>query len=190
LIKKRVLHLVLVSIIFFSCQTDPTSVLVSSYENSRDFVEEKNDDINKWNKLDSIFNSELYDFKYNQKNYESHYKTKVDAVVSDYGELTKKFYKNYFLSKIEKLKSLVGSIDLSNDINLEKFSNILSDTANQFYKLNEKITPEDREEISKSLGVIYAKTLETTTKAFNEDLKSNLKDFGNQFKSTLENLFN
>ena len=105
-------------------------------------------------------------------------------------KLSQEFYKNYFLNQLEDLKSLVSSIDFNNKVSSENLNKFFSKTIDEFYNLNQKMSPETRAEISKDLGKLYAEVIEHSSEVFNNELMSNIKDFSNQFKSTIENLFN
>lgn len=182
--------LVLTTISFImSCSPDPTNEVSDNYDISKSFISSKNYDLNKWLELDSIFDSSVYDFNLNQSKSKPEYIKKVDSLNLSYDELSQEFYKNYFLNQLEDLKSLVGSIDFNNKVSTENFNNFFSKTMEEFYKLNQKMTPDDRAEISKDLGKLYADLIEYSSEVFNNELMSNIEDFANQFKSTLENLF-
>ena len=182
--------LVITTISFImSCSPDPTNEVSNNYDISKNFISSKNYDLNKWLELDSIFDSSVYDFKLNQSKFKTEYIKKVDSLNLSYDELSQEFYKNYFLNQLEDLKSLVSSIDFNNKVSTENFNNFFSKTMEEFYKLNQKMTPDDRAEISKDLGKLYADLIEYSSEVFNNELMSNIEDFANQFKSTLENLF-
>lgn len=183
--------LVITTISFImSCSPDPTNEVSNNYDISKSFISSKNYDLNKWLVLDSIFDSSVYDFKLNQSKSKPEYIKKVDSLNLSHDELSQEFYKNYFLNQLEDLKSLVSSIDFNNKVSTENFNNFFSKTMEEFYKLNQKMTPDDRAEISKDLGKLYADVIEYSSEVFNNELMSNIEDFANQFKSTLENLFN
>lgn len=173
-----------------SCSPDPTNEVSNNYDISKSFISSKNYDLNKWLVLDSIFDSSVYDFKLNQSKFKAEYIKKVDSLNLSHDELSQEFYKDYFLNQLEDLKSLVSSIDFNNKVSTENFNNFFSKTMEEFYKLNQKMTPDDRAEISKDLGKLYADVIEYSSEVFNNELMSNIEDFANQFKSTLENLFN
>ena len=182
--------LVLTTISFImSCSSDPTTEVSNSYDISKSFISSKNYDLNKWLELDSIFDSSVYNFKLNQSKSNPEHIKKVDSLNLSHDELSQEFYKNYFLNQLEDLKSLVSSIDFNNKVSTENFNNFFSKTMEEFYKLNQKMTPDDRAEISKDLGKLYADLIEYSSEVFNNELMSNIEDFANQFKSTLENLF-
>ena len=172
-----------------SCSSDPTDEVSHSYDISKSFISSKNYDINKWLELDSIFDSSIYNFKLNQSNSTTEQIKKVDSLNLSHDELSQEFYKNYFLNQLEDLKSLVSSVDFNNKVSTENLNNFFSKTMEEFYKLNQKMTPDDRAEISKDLGKLYAKVIENSSEVFNNELMSNIEDLANQFKSTLENLF-
>ena len=173
-----------------SCSPDSTDEVSHSYEISKSFMSSKNYDMNKWLELDSIFNSSVYNFRLNQSNSTTEQIKKVDSLNLSHDKLSQEFYKNYFLHQLEDLKSLVSSIDFNNKVSSENFNKFFSKTIDEFYKLNQKMTPDDRAEISKDLGKLYADVIEYSSEVFNNELMSNIEDFASQFKSTLENLFN
>ena len=177
-------------ITFLSCDSDPTLKVEYNYEISKDFLSSKNYDLIKWNELDSIFKSSVYDFNSIRADLNQDDIDKVDIIQNNYRNLSNEFYKNYFFSQLEKLKLLLSSIDINDEVNLEKFKEALKDTSENFYNLNRKLSPELREEITQKLGSLYAESIEASTNYFNEELKINIEDFSNQFKSTLEEIFN
>ena len=172
-----------------SCSSDPTDEVSHRYDISKSFISSKNYDLDKWLELDSIFDSSVYNFKLNQPKSKPEYIKKVDSLNLSHDELSQEFYKNYFLNQLEELKSLVSSIDFNNKVSTENLNNFFSKTMEEFYKLNQKMTPAARAEISKDLGKLYADLIEYSSEVFNNELMSNIEDFANQFKSTLENLF-
>lgn len=181
-------NLAIISLIL-SCSYDPTSEVEYNHDVSKNFIASEKYDLNKWLELDSLFDSSVYNFKSNQPNLKSEDIDKVDSLILSYDELSKQFYKNYFLSQLEELKSIVGSINFDNKLSLEKLNNFLSNTVEEFYNYNQKLSPETRKNVSENLGVLYAEIIQNSAEVFNEDLMSNIEDFSNQFKSTLQNLF-
>jgi len=176
-------------ILAVSCSQDPTLEVEFNFDESKSFVTSKNYDLEKWFELDSIFNSSVYQFSALNSQSSSQYISKVDSLKLIYNELTKEFYKNYFLKQIDKLKYLVGAIDFDNKLSYENFNDFFSKTTREFYDLNEKITPETRKEISEKIGSLYAKVIENKAEIFNENFKADFEDFKNQTKTTLQNLF-
>lgn len=172
-----------------SCSPDSTDEVSHSYEISKSFISSKNYDMNKWLQLDSIFNSSVYNFRLNQSNSTTDQIKKVDSLYLSHDKLSQEFYKNYFLNQLEDLKSLESSIDFNNKVSTENLNKFFSKTIDEFYNLNQKMTPDDRAEISKDLGKLYAEVIEHSSEVFKNELMSNIEDFSNQFKSTLENLF-
>lgn len=172
-----------------SCSSDPTDEVSHNHDISKNFVTSKNYDLDKWLELDSIFDSSVYNFKLNQPKSKPEYIKKVDSLNLSHDELSQEFYKNYFLNQLEDLKSLVSSVDFNNKVSTENLNNFFSKTMEEFYKLNQKMTPDDRAEISKDLGKLYADVIEYSSEVFSNELMSNIEDLANQFKSTLENLF-
>jgi len=172
-----------------SCMKDPTLDLEYNFNESKNFVKSNNYDLEKWFELDSTFKASIYQF--NDENYEknSEYVNKYDSLKIKYNDLTKEFYKNYFLNQVDKLKSLVSSIDFDDKLSYENFNDFFSKTTQEFYDLNEKITPETRKEISKKIGSVYAEVIENKAEIFNKNFKADFEDFKNQTKTTLENLF-
>jgi hypothetical protein len=161
----------------------------SNYEVTKSYVSSKVYDLDEWFELDSIFNSSVYKFKLNESQIKPEYIIKVDSISTNYNDLTKEFYKNYLLYQVDKLKSLVSSIDFDDKSSYENFNNFFSKTTQEFYDLNEKITPETRKEISEKIGSVYAEVIKNEAEIFNENFKADLEDFKNQMKTTLENLF-
>ena len=180
-----------ISLLLFlmSCSSQPTNDVESNYQETKSFVSSKVYDLDKWFELDSIFNSSVYKFKSNESQIKPEYISKVDSISAKYNDLTKEFYKNYFLNQVDKLKSLVSSIDFDDKLSYENFNDFFSKTTQEFYNLNEKITPETRKEISEKIGSVYAEVIETKAEIFNENIKADFEDFKNQMKTTLENLF-
>ena len=176
-------------LLLMGCTSQPTSEVESNYQETKSFVSSKVYDLDKWFELDSIFNSSVYKFKSNESQIKPEYISKVDSISTNYNDLTKEFYKNYFLNQVDKLKSLVSSIDFDDKLSYENFNDFFSKTTQEFYDLNEKITPETRKEISKKIGSVYAKVIENKAEIFNENIKADFEDFKNQMKTTLENLF-
>ena len=177
-------------LLLMGCTSQQSSEVESNYQETKSFVSSEVYDLDKWFELDSIFNSSVYDFKSNESKIKPEYISKVDSISDKYNDLTKEFYKNYFLNQVDKLKSLVSSIDFDNKLSYENFNDFFSKTTQEFYDLNEKITPETRKEISEKIGSVYAKVIENKAEIFNENFKADLEDFKNQMKTTLENLFN
>ena len=171
------------------CSSEPTSEVESNYQETKSFVSSKVYDLDKWFELDSIFNSSVYKFKSNESQIKPEYISKVDSISAKYNDLTKEFYKNYFLNQVDKLKSLVSSIDFDNKVSYENFNDFFSKTTQEFYDLNEKITPETRKEISEKIGYVYSEFIEKKAEMYNEDFNADFEDFKNQMKTTLENLF-
>ncbi len=171
------------------CSSQPTSEVESNYQETKSFVSSKVYDLDKWFELDSIFNSSVYKFKSNESQIKPEYISKVDSISTKYNDLTKEFYKNYFLNQVDKLKSLVSSIDFDDKLSYENFNDFFSKTTQEFYDLNEKITPETRKEISEKIGSVYAEVIENKAEIFNENFKADFEDFKTQMKTTLENLF-
>lgn len=171
------------------CTSKPTTEVESNYEETKSFVSSEVYDLDEWFELDSIFNSSVYKFKSNESQIKPEYISKVDSISNKYKDLTKEFYKNYFLNQVDKLKLLVSSIDFDDKLSYENFNDFFSKTTQEFYDLNEKITPETRKEISEKIGSVYAEVIENKAEIFNENFKADLKDFKNQMKTTLENLF-
>ena len=176
-------------LLLMSCSSQPTNDVESNYQETKSFVSSKVYDLDKWFELDSIFNSSVYKFKSNESQIKPEYISKVDSISAKYNDLTKEFYKNYFLNQVDKLKSLVSSIDFDDKLSYENFNDFFSKTTQEFYNLNEKITPETRKEISEKIGSVYAEVIETKAEIFNENIKADFEDFKNQMKTTLENLF-
>ena len=176
-------------LLLMSCSSQPTNDVESNYQETKSFVSSKVYDLDKWFELDSIFNSSVYKFKSNESQIKPEYISKVDSISAKYNDLTKEFYKNYFLNQVDKLKSLVSSIDFDDKLSYEKFNDFFSKTTQEFYNLNEKITPETRKEISEKIGSVYAEVIENKAEIFNENFKADFEDFKNQMKTTLENLF-
>ena len=176
-------------LLLMGCSSQPTNEVESNYQETKSFVSSKVYDLDKWFELDSIFNSSVYKFKSNESQIKPEYISKVDSISAKYNDLTKEFYKNYFLNQVDKLKSLVSSIDFDDKLSYENFNDFFSKTTQEFYNLNEKITPETRKEISEKIGSVYAEVIETKAEIFNENIKADFEDFKNQMKSTLENLF-
>tara|TARA_B100000768_G_C11281983_1_gene379172 strand:+ start:3412 stop:3987 length:576 start_codon:yes stop_codon:yes gene_type:complete len=172
------------------CTPDPTINVEFNYEESKEFVSSKNFDLDNWLQLDSIFSASIYQFKSNSPKYKSFHISKVDSLSSNYDDLSKEFYKNYFFNQIDELKSLVKSIDFDNELSFEKFNNFLSETAEEFYSLNDKISPETRRDISENLGSLYAENLQSKAEQITEDFNANMEDLTNQLKSTFKELFN
>lgn len=177
-------------LILMGCTSQPTKEVESNYQETKSFVSSKVYDLDKWFELDSIFNSSVYKFKSNEYKVKPEYISKVDSISSKYNDLTKEFYKNYFLNQVNKLKSLVSSIDFDDKLSYENFNDFFSKTTQEFYDLNEKITPETRKEISEKIGSVYAEVIENKAEIFNENFKADIEDFKNQMKTTLQNLFN
>ncbi len=177
-------------LLLMGCTSKPTREVESNYEETKSFVSSEVYDLDEWFELDSIFNSSVYKFKSNESQIKPEYISKVDSISTKYKDLTKEFYKNYFLNQVDKLKLLVSSIDFDDKLSYENFNDFFSKTTQEFYDLNEKITPETRKEISEKIGSVYAEVIENKTKIFNENFKADFKDFKNQIKTTLENLFN
>ena len=171
------------------CASQPTNEVESNYQKTKSFVSSKVYDLDKWFELDSIFNSSVYKFKSSESQIKPEHISKVNSISTKYNDLTKEFYKNYFLKQVDKLKSLVSSIDFDNKVSYENFNGFFSKTTQEFYDLNEKITPETRKEISEKIGSVYAEVIETKAEIFNENIKADFEDFKNQMKTTLENLF-
>lgn len=176
-------------LLLMSCSSQPTNDVESNYQETKSFVSSKVYDLDKWFELDSIFNSSVYKFKSNESQIKPEYISKVDSISAKYNDLTKEFYKNYFLNQVDKLKSLVSSIDFDDKLSYEKFNDFFSKTTQEFYNLNEKITPETRKEISEKIGSVYAEVIENKAEIFNKNFKADFEDFKNQMKTTLENLF-
>ena len=176
-------------VLALSCSQDPTLEVEFNLDESKSFVTSKNYDLEKWFELDSIFNSSVYKFSAVNSQSNLQYTRKVDSIKLIYHELTKEFYKNYFLKQIDKLKSLVGAIDFDDKLSYENFNDFFSKTTQEFYDLNEKITPETRKEISEKIGSLYAKVIENKATIFNENFKADFEDFKNQTQTTLQNLF-
>ena len=171
------------------CTSQPTNEVESNYQETKSFVSSKVYDLDKWFELDSIFNSSVYKFKSSESQIKPEHISKVDSISTKYNDLTKEFYKNYFLKQVDKLKSLVSSIDFDNKVSYENFNGFFSKTTQEFYDLNEKITPETRKEISEKIGSVYAEVIENKAEIFNENFKADFEDFKNQMKTTLQNLF-
>ena len=176
-------------LLLMGCSSEPTNEVESNYQETKSFVSSKVYDLDKWFELDSIFNSSVYKFKSNESQIKPEYISNVDSISAKYNDLTKEFYKNYFLNQVDKLKSLVSSIDFDNKVSYENFNDFFSKTTQEFYNLNEKITPETRKEISEKIGSVYAEVIENKADIFNENFKADFEDFKNQMKTTLENLF-
>ena len=176
-------------LLLIGCSSQPTNEVESNYQKTKGFVSSKVYDLDKWFELDSIFNSSVYKFKSSESQIKPEHISKVDSISAKYNDLTKEFYKNYFLNQVDKLKSLVSSIDFDNKVSYENFNDFFSKTTQEFYNLNEKITPETRKEISEKIGSVYAEVIETKAEIFNENIKADFEDFKNQMKTTLENLF-
>ena len=176
-------------LLLMGCTSKPTREVESNYEETKSFVSSEVYDLDEWFELDSIFNSSVYKFKSNESQIKPEYISKVDSISTKYKDLTKEFYKNYFLNQVDKLKLLVSSIDFDDKLSYENFNDFFSKTTQEFYDLNEKITPETRKEISEKIGSVYAEVIENKAEIFNENFKADLKDFKNQIKTTLENLF-
>jgi hypothetical protein len=176
-------------LLLMGCTSKPTREVESNYEETKSFVSSEVYDLDEWFELDSIFNSSVYKFKSNESQIKPEYISKVDSISNKYKDLTKEFYKNYFLNQVDKLKLLVSSIDFDDKLSYENFNDFFSKTTQEFYDLNEKITPETRKEISEKIGSVYAEVIENKAEIFNENFKADLKDFKNQIKTTLENLF-
>ena len=176
-------------LLLLSCSSQPTNDVESNYQETKSFVSSKVYDLDKWFELDSIFNSSVYKFKSNESQIKPEYISKVDSISAKYNDLTKEFYKNYFLNQVDKLKSLVSSIDFDDKLSYENFNDFFSKTSKEFYDLNEKITPETRKEISEKIGSVYAEVIENKAEIFNKNFKADFEDFKNQTKTTLENLF-
>ena len=178
-----------VFILLMGCTSQLTSEVENNYQQTKSFVSSKVYDLDKWFELDSIFNSSVYKFKFNESKIKSEHISKVDSISAKYNDLTKEFYKNYFLNQVDKLKSLVSSIDFEDKLSYENFNDFFSNTTQEFYDLNEKISPETRKEISEKIGSVYAEVIENKAEIFNENFKADFIDFKNQMKTTLENLF-
>jgi hypothetical protein len=176
-------------LLLMGCSSHPTNEVERNYQESKSFVSSKVYDLDKWLQLDSIFNSSVYRFKSNEFKVKSEYISKVDSISSNYNNLTKEFYKNYFFNQVEKLESLVSSIDFNDKVSYENFYDFFSKTTQEFYDLNEKITPETRKEISEKIGLVHAEVIENNAEIFNENFKADFEDFKNQMKTTLQNLF-
>ena len=176
-------------LLLVGCSSQPTNEVESSYQESKSFVYSKVYDLDKWSELDSIFNSSVFEFKSNESKINPQYIHKVDSISAKYNDLTKEFYKNYFLNQVDNLKSLASSIDFDNDLGYENFNDFFSKTTQEFYDLNEKMTLETRKEISKKIGSIYAGVIKKKAENFNENFNADFEDFTNQMKTTLENLF-
>lgn len=176
-------------LLLIGCSSEPTNEVESNYQETKSFVSSKVYDLDKWFELDSIFNSSVYKFKSNESQIKPEYISKVDSISAKYNDLTKEFYKNYFLNQVDKLKSLVSSIDFDDKLSYENFNDFFSKTTQEFYDLNQKITPEARKEISEKIGFVYAEVIENKAEIFNENFKADFEDFKNQMKTTLENLF-
>lgn len=176
-------------LLLIGCSSQPTNEVESNYQKTKGFVSSKVYDLDKWFELDSIFNSSVYKFKSSESQIKPEHISKVDSISAKYNDLTKEFYKNYFLNQADKLKSLVSSIDFDNKVSYENFNDFFSKTTQEFYNLNEKITPETRKEISEKIGSVYAEVIENKAEIFNENFKADFEDFKNQMKTTLENLF-
>ena len=176
-------------LLLIGCSSQPTNEVESNYQKTKGFVSSKVYDLDKWFELDSIFNSSVYKFKSNESQIKPEYISKVDSISAKYNDLTKQFYRNYFLNQVDKLKSLVSSIDFDDKLTYENFNDFFSKTTQEFYDLNEKITPETRKEISEKIGSVYAEVIENKAEIFNENFKADFEDFKNQMKTTLENLF-
>jgi hypothetical protein len=172
------------------CSPHPTNEVEKNYQESKSFVSSKVYDLDKWFQLDSIFNSSVYSFKSNEYKVKSEYISKVDSISSNYNNLTKEFYKNYFFNQLEKLESLVSSIDFNDKSSCKNFNDFFSKTTQEFFDLNEKITPETRKEISKKIGLIHADVIQNNAVILNENFKADFEDFKNQMKTTLQNLIN
>jgi len=176
-------------LLLMGCSSQPTNEVESNYQETKSFVSSKVYDLDKWFELDSIFNSSVYKFKSNETQIKPEYISRVDSISTKYNDLTKEFYKNYFLNQVDKLKSLVSSIDFDDKLSYENFNDFFSKTTQEFYNLNEKITPETRKEISEKIGSVYAEVIENKADIFNENIKADFEDYKNQMKTTLENLF-
>jgi hypothetical protein len=176
-------------LLLIGCTSKATREVESNYEVTKSYVSSKVYDLDEWFELDSIFNSSVYKFKLNESQIKPEYIIKVDSISTNYNDLTKEFYKNYLLYQVDKLKSLVSSIDFDDKSSYENFNNFFSKTTQEFYDLNEKITPETRKEISEKIGSVYAEVIKNEAEIFNENFKADLEDFKNQMKTTLENLF-
>lgn len=176
-------------ILLMGCTSQLTSEVENNYQQTKSFVSSKVYDLDKWFELDSIFKSSVYKFKSNESKIKPEHISKVDSISAKYNDLTKEFYKNYFLNQVDKLKSLVSSIDFEDKLSYENFNDFFSNTTQEFYDLNEKISPETRKEISEKIGSVYAEVIENKAEIFNENLKADFEDFKNQMKTTLENLF-
>ena len=176
-------------LLLMGCSSQPTNEVESNYQETKSFVSSKVYDLDKWFELDSIFNSSVYKFKSNETQIKPEYISRVDSISTKYNDLTKEFYKNYFLNQVDKLKSLVSSIDFDDKLSYENFNDFFSKTTQEFYNLNEIITPETRKEISEKIGSVYAEVIENKADIFNENIKADFEDYKNQMKTTLENLF-
>ena len=176
-------------VLSISCSQNPTLEVEYNLDESRSFVTSKNYDLDKWFELDSIFDSSVYQFSSSNPQSNPEYVNKVDSLKLSYDNLTKEFYRNYFLNQVDKLKSLLGSIDFDNKLSYEKFNDFFSKTTQEFYNLNEEITPETRKEISEIIGSIYAEVIKNQAEIFNEDFNADIEDFKNQMKTTLQTLF-
>ncbi|MDG1328281.1 MAG: hypothetical protein P8P41_07555 [Flavobacteriaceae bacterium] len=170
--------------------SSPTKEVERNYQETKSFVSSKVYDLDKWFQLDSIFNSSVYEFRSNESKVKPEYNSKVDSITTNYNDLTKEFYENYFFNQFDKLESLVSSIDFNDKLSYENFNDFFSKTTQEFYDLNEKITPETRKEISEKIGSVYAQVIENKAEIFNENLKADFEDFKNQMQTTLQNFFN
>ena len=64
----------------------------------------------------------------------------------------------------------------------KNFNDFFSNTTQEFYDLNEKISPETRKEISEKIGSVYAEVIENKAEIFNENLKADFEDLKNHMK--------
>ena len=176
-------------LLLMGCSSQPANEVENNYQETKSFVSSKDYDLDKWFKLDSIFNSSIYHFNLNKSQYKPKYIRKVDSLSLSYDDLSKEFYENYLLNQLDKLKALIGSIDFNNKLSYENFNDFFSKTTQEFYDLNEKITPETRKEISEKIGYVYSEFIEKKAEMYNEDFNADFEDFKNQMKTTLENLF-
>jgi hypothetical protein len=103
-------------LLLIGCSSQPTNEVESNYQKTKGFVSSKVYDLDKWFELDSIFNSSVYKFKSSESQIKPEHISKVDSISAKYNDLTKEFYKNYFLNQVDKLKSLVSSIDFDNKV--------------------------------------------------------------------------
>lgn len=181
--------------IFLSCSNlSNRNDLEEAYLNSENYLESTDLELNKWFELDSIFNYEKNKFENNVEDYKVETKAYNQSLIDDYPSLSSKFYKNYLISKLEKLEVFVQDVDFESAS--EKVSEIFSELYDEFYELNSKMTKDDRVEIAERIGEFSAKYFKKSFDFLSdefakgiEDFSKNFEDFSKQLESTIENLF-